>query len=87
MHRPRSPGTTTAQCAAVLADQHVRLGLLAEVKMCAKHDLTGGRSFFEVTDRLFPRAFHAKARSHSAIAVPGGLPGRRHQCGASDHFP
>ena len=43
--------------------------------------------FFKVTDKSFPRAFHAKARSHSAAAVPGGLLGRRHQCGGSDHFP
>ena len=43
--------------------------------MRAKHDTTGGRSFFEVPNRLFPRAFHANAWSHCAIAVQGGLVG------------
>ncbi len=40
-------------------------------KMCARYDITGGRSFFEVTDRSLPRAFRAKARSHCAATVLG----------------
>ena len=36
----------------------------------------GGRSFFEVTDKALPRAFHAKARSYCTAAVlDGGLLG------------
>ena len=44
--------------------------------MRAKHDTTGGRSFFEVTDRWLPRAFRAKARTHCADAGLGEAAGK-----------